>query len=177
MGVFLCFIISWNPGCDTVTNSFSCAFILLTGDLGSTFTPPVVSLFFLFFSFFYPQAQILFKVTLREVRNTLPGTLPVFFFPLCTVYKNCIREPVCVTSLQRDWLLLYLSVTVCKYSEYKCVWLAESLSSLSHFYTDAAHALIHTHWNIHAVQTYTHSVQFLTEKSLLLSSLHPHIEL
>lgn len=76
---------------------------------------------------------MLFKVTLRDGEVKLPGTLPVVFPPTLkkklkhTHSVQCIKKTtvfvnlcVCVTSLQRDWLLLYLSVTVCKYSD-RCV--------------------------------------------------------
>lgn len=75
--------------------------------------------FFLYLNSFYPQAQM----RDGEVKHTAWDTASGFSSrskTLCTVYKNCIREPVRVTSLQRDWLLLYLSVTVCKYSD-QCV--------------------------------------------------------
>lgn len=74
---------------------------------------------------------------------------------LCTKTK-CSCEPVCVTSLQRDWLLLYLSVTLCKYSD-QCVWLATSKGQIILAWVisiDAAHAqLPYTHY-----YTCTHTV-------------------
>lgn len=60
------------------------------------------------------------KVTLQDGEAKPPGTLPVVFPPTLKPSVQCIKTAfvnLCVTSLQRDWLLLYLGVTVCKYGD------------------------------------------------------------
>lgn len=75
---FIFFIISWNSGCDTVINCSilflllsSCAFILLTGDLGWTLSHQQSLDFLIFILFFYPQAQILSDFARRRSKPAL----------------------------------------------------------------------------------------------------------
>lgn len=141
-----------NSGCDTVTKSSSillCAFILLTGDLGSTFSHRSF-FFFSFFSFFTHKHKFSSRwLCETEKYNTLPVVSPLRSETLCTVYKKlyswtrvCVWHHCSVIGCCSISVLLRVS-TVIGVSDWQHQ-ARDGLSSLSHFYTDAAHAP-HTH--------------------------------
>lgn len=94
-----------------------------------------------------------------EVNLTAWDTASGFFSrseTLCTVYKNSSREPVC--DITAAWLAIALSQCYSVWVQWSSVsWpqAMASLSSLSHFYIDAAHTYTHKH--THTCFTDTHT--------------------